>query len=104
MIQIPRCSGIALLCLVLASCGSSDNGEDTRQLSAGGKILKGSISDDMLPYDTLRSEAPRAKRSSTAPITQPSGSDEGPVHAEDSATSQAQTEQQVVSDSALPED
>ncbi|MBV1917062.1 MAG: hypothetical protein KUG65_03230 [Sphingomonadaceae bacterium] len=104
MIQIPRYSGIALLCLVLTSCGSSDNEEDTRQLSAGGNILKGSISDDMLPYDTLRSEAPKAKRSIAAPGTQASGSDEGPVQTDGSATSQAQTEQQVVTDSALPED
>ena len=104
MIQIPRYFGIALLCLVLTSCGSSDNDEDTRQLSAGGKILKGSISDDMLPYDTLRSEAPRAKRSSTAPGTQPDGSDDSQVQTDDSATSQAETQQQVVTDSALPED
>ncbi|MBO6945289.1 hypothetical protein [Altererythrobacter sp.] len=44
--------------IVLSSCGDSlpDRSEDARE--AEGEVLGGSISDDMLPLDQLRSQSP----------------------------------------------
>ncbi len=71
---------IALLALplALAACGSGEQkGKDQR--TAAGEILPGSISDSMLPYDTVRSHpplAPKAVASGSAKAGKPS--DEGP--------------------------
>lgn len=50
-----RC-GVALLLLLLASC----RGEvaDDANATASGEVLPGSISDAMIPLDSVRSEAP----------------------------------------------
>lgn len=46
---------------LLASCGDRDREAASHEMLAGGKILQRSISDDMLPYDTVRSQPPLAK-------------------------------------------
>jgi len=40
----------------LAACGGADPADDSR--SASGEVLEGTISDDMLPVDRVRSEPP----------------------------------------------
>lgn len=54
---------LAISCVLafgLAGCG--DNAEETKHsTAAGGEVLPGSISDDMLPYDTVRSQPPLLK-------------------------------------------
>ncbi|WP_340587272.1 hypothetical protein [Erythrobacter alti] len=48
--------------LLLAACGgeaATDTKDGTRE--ASGEVLKGSISDDMLPLDQVRSQAPLAE-------------------------------------------
>ena len=52
---------LALFSLALVSCGDAGEGGGSAQAEAGGKILDRSISDDMLPYDTLQSQPPPAK-------------------------------------------
>lgn len=47
------------LVLALAGCGGADK-KDKDQRTAAGEILPGSISDAMLPYDTVRSQPPLA--------------------------------------------
>lgn len=44
------------LALAAASCGKEEAEE--RKLPAGGEILERSITDDMLPYDTVKSRSP----------------------------------------------
>lgn len=51
---------LAALCLGLAACGSDSNAPAAKD--AGGEVLEGSISDAMLPLDTVRSQAPLAPR------------------------------------------
>lgn len=54
---------LALLCLAtlaLGACGENTQAE--RQDTAGGEILARSVSDEMLPYDTLRSQPPLAPK------------------------------------------
>jgi len=49
---------LALAPLALAACGEEAPKDDSR--SAKGEVLQGSISDEMLPVDTVRSEPPLA--------------------------------------------
>ena len=54
----------------LTACGEKE--EPKRQETAGGAILARSVSDDMLPHDTLRSQPPLAskpKESGAGPST-----------------------------------
>lgn len=47
------------LILALAACGGTEKKEKD-QRTAAGEILPGSVSDSMLPYDTVRSQPPLA--------------------------------------------
>lgn len=81
---------LALLPLIvaLAACGGSEERAEGERKTAAGEVLGGSISDDMLPLDTVTSEsAPLRKGSadaggSSAPTDgaqlPPRDSDEGP--------------------------
>ena len=51
------------LCVLLAACGDAAEDDDGR--TAGGQVLEGSISDSMLPLDTVRSQPPLAKVTGT---------------------------------------
>ena len=55
-----RSLALATLCLGLAACGSETKAPVAKD--AGGEVLEGSISDAMLPLDTVRSQAPLAPR------------------------------------------
>jgi hypothetical protein len=56
-----RLSLLAISCaaLALTGCGSQDS--ETKGKVQSNQVLKGSISDDMIAYDTLTSEPPPAK-------------------------------------------
>src|SRR6187455_3005086 len=66
---------------LLAACGGDAPANDSR--SASGEVLEGTISDAMLPVDTVRSEPPLedpeafAKARSTADGTAATGAPEG---------------------------
>jgi len=47
--------------ILITGCGSEDKDPTQRASAAGGQILERSITDEMLPYDTVTSQAPRAK-------------------------------------------
>lgn len=53
-----RALAVTIACVLLAACGS---GSDDDQRTASGQVLEGSISDAMLPLDTVTSEPPFAK-------------------------------------------
>lgn len=59
----------ACACLALGACKKEES--PSQQAAAGAKILPRSVGDDMLPYDTVRSQsplaAPEAARSTSAP-------------------------------------
>lgn len=59
MKRVTRFAWLVPLTLLAVSCGGDDAAE--RKLPAGGEILERSISDDMLPYDTVRSRPPLAE-------------------------------------------
>ena len=61
MIPALRFCTLLLLASALASCGDTDKDGAKQASSANSVILKGTISDDMIPYDTLRSQPPPAK-------------------------------------------
>lgn len=74
---------ILALPLALAACGGTEKKEKD-QRTAVGEILPGSISDSMLPYDTVRSQPP------LAPSEPGKGSPKGATTAEpDAAASSA---------------
>jgi len=53
---------LCLAALTLASCdGKSGRSAGESDARASGEILKRSVSDDMLPYDTLKSHPPLEK-------------------------------------------
>lgn len=78
------CALFALAC-ALASCGSEKSGSGPT--SGSNEVLKGTISDEMISYDTLRSQPPAAKivTSSTGSST----SDSARSDAQDKATEAA---------------
>jgi hypothetical protein len=54
---------VPAVCILLAACGGGDAENDQR--TARGQVLEGSISDSMLPLETVRSEPPLAKVTGT---------------------------------------
>jgi|SRR5690606_8333542 hypothetical protein len=59
------------LFVLLASCGGNAPADDER--SASGEVLEGTISDEMLPLDRLRSEPPPANPRASAESRAASG-------------------------------
>ena len=57
---LSRCSIFGAACLLLAACGNEAEAPapDEGNLDARGEVLGGSISDAMLPLDTLTSQSP----------------------------------------------
>jgi hypothetical protein len=49
-----RALAVTTACILLAACGSGDDDQRT----ASGQVLEGSISDAMLPLDSVRSHPP----------------------------------------------
>lgn len=66
MMPILRLTALVALPLALAACGSSEK-KAKDQRTAAGEILPGSISDSMLPYDTVRSQPPLAPKETGKP-------------------------------------
>ena len=58
-LPVAALASVVLLALPLSACGKKDNENDKR--TASGEVLPGSISDSMLPLETLTSEPPLAK-------------------------------------------
>lgn len=59
-----RIAVMALLPLMLAACQGEAKKPDAGAQTAKGEILEGSISDAMLPVDTVRSQPPLAPKAS----------------------------------------
>lgn len=59
MIPLPRLLPLTVAALALSACGSGSS--DTGGQSSSSKLLEGSASDAMIPYEKLKSEAPPAK-------------------------------------------
>lgn len=57
-----RALAVTIACILLAACGS---GGDDDQRTASGQVLEGSISDAMLPLESVRSQPPLAQVSGT---------------------------------------
>ncbi|MXO75817.1 hypothetical protein GRI40_11380 [Altererythrobacter aerius] len=52
-----RLSALAML-VALAGCGRDDAPAEGERRTAAGEVLGGTITDDMLPLDTVRSQSP----------------------------------------------
>ena len=80
----------------LAAC--SEKEEAKRQETAGGEILARSVSDDMLPYDTLRSQpplAPKPKANGAGPSTDESADEDGESSDDEAGAEPAQPSAQT---------
>lgn len=55
-----RLSILAVMCMVLSACGDdpAPGEQNDAARDARGEVLGGTISDDMLPLDTVRSQSP----------------------------------------------
>lgn len=62
-----RLALILIAPLALAACGSGADKKQKDQRTAAGEILPGSVSDAMLPYDTVRSQPPLAPKETGKP-------------------------------------
>ncbi len=96
---------LAPLAVALAACGddpapeASSSGEVAE---ATGEVLGGSISDDMLPLEEVRSQSPLAPRASGAPSS--SGGDSDASDAGDASEDEAETaEVETSADAPAPE-
>ena len=81
-----RVSCLIALPLALAACGDK---EPEAGAMAEGEILPGSISDSMLPLDTVRSQPPLAPRTSAAKAGDRSAASEAGAEAADAASATA---------------
>jgi hypothetical protein len=52
------------VCLLLIACGDKSDEDDDRK--ASGQVLEGTVSDAMLPLDTVSSQPPLAKETGSA--------------------------------------
>jgi hypothetical protein len=62
--MIRRCCAILVGAAVLATLGGCHPGQKAGHGEVSGQILPGSVSDAMLPYDSVKSKAPLAPRDS----------------------------------------
>lgn len=69
---------LAALPLTLAACGGNDDPAQGERKNAAGQVLGGTISDEMLPLDTVRSQSP--------PMSGAGDGDGGETPATDGAT------------------
>lgn len=76
---------MALVLPILASCGEKKQAAPSRAMAAG-EVLPGSVSDAMLPVDTVRSQPP------LAPKTEPGAGKGGKPNAADKAASDSPAE------------
>lgn len=67
------------LVLLLGACGNDAAGGDEANAGAGarGEVLGGSISDDMIPIDTLKSRAPAMKATAVPTASSTDGAASG---------------------------
>ena len=65
MTSIARTACTCALLLALAACHHEGKGSDQR--TASGEVLAGSLSDSMIPYESLKSQPPLAPRSADKP-------------------------------------
>lgn len=75
MTKTMRSCALLTIACALAACGGEKTG--TSADSGSNKVLEGTISDDMIPYDTLRSQPPAAKIVTDATGSPSSGSTRG---------------------------
>ena len=86
MIRVTRHTCLIALPLALAACGGK---EPDASATAAGEILEGSVSDSMLPLDTVRSQPPLAPRTETAKANGRKGEPEAEAETEDEAADSA---------------
>ena len=79
-----RRAAAALLAIALAACHHADRAGGHG--SASGQILKGSVSDAMLPYDTVKSQAPAAPPERASPDARAPGADSAAAAASEAAS------------------
>ena len=85
------------LSLVLAGCGSSDGVETTEEgAKAQGEILGGTISDEMVPLEEVRSASPPAKKEAGEGGQSSSGDSAG---SDDGGTNEAGPEEESAAES-----
>lgn len=85
-------TGIALLalgCTCIAGCGEKETTEKATPGAVSGKILERSITDDMLPYDSVTSQPPRANPSGDGEDSENSAEGPGPAPSDAPAASAA---------------
>ncbi len=97
-----RLGVLAPLALALAACGDdaapeASSGQETAE--ATGDVIGGSISDDMLPLEEVRSQSPLAPRASDAPSSSGSGSDADDTGDDGNETAEAEAS----ADASAPE-
>ena len=85
-------------CILLAACGGGDAENDQR--TASGQVLEGSISDSMVPLETVRSQPPLAKITGTP---NPSATGTGTPEADATATPE-EAETPIAADDGATDD
>ena len=91
---------LALVMMVAACDGQTDSPAEQRG-EASGEVLGGTISDDMIPLEQLRSEAPLVPRRSAAPAA--AGADDG-AEGEDPASEGAEAAPAAPAPEPVPEE
>lgn len=62
----PEYLSLFALVLALSACGGDKDKAEGERKTAAGEVLGGSISDNMLPLDTIQSQSPPLRESGTA--------------------------------------
>ena len=95
--MIRRCGAILAILVLTATLGACHQGQKAGHGEVSGQILPGSVSDAMLPYDSVKSKAP------LAPVQSVGQSGHAPAgDAADSAGTTAATADSAAPDAAAP--
>lgn len=92
---------LAAMALALAAC-QAEKKPDTKA-AAGGEVLPGSLSDAMLPIDTVRSQPPLAPKPTGSATGADAKARGATVKAEDEAPAEAAPEPEVAAEAAEQE-
>lgn len=90
-----RIAAIAMGTCLLAACDGGDTGSQASSGDATGEILEGTISDSMLPVDTVRSQPPLLQE---APTSESSGEDSGAAASDATASPSADADAEASPD------
>ena len=68
--HIKTCTALSIVCAATLALGACKDDAADQRKAAGGELLPRSVTDDMPPYDTVRSQSPLVNPEAAASLSQ----------------------------------